>query len=70
MITAIGLAAGTGFAIAIGRVMTSALFGLVSLDVCDRGSWCCVSALTALAAALLPARRAADLDPTEALRIS
>ena len=70
VITGLGLALGTALAVGIGRAMASALFGLVSLDVLPVVAMVTVIGLTALAAGFLPARKAANLDPTEALRIS
>jgi ABC-type antimicrobial peptide transport system permease subunit len=48
--------------------MASALFGLVSLEILPIAVMTLGLGATALAAGYLPARRAADLDPTEALR--
>jgi ABC-type antimicrobial peptide transport system permease subunit len=59
---------GTGLAIVLGRVMSSALFGLVSLEPLPIVMMVVALGITALAAGYLPARRAADLDPTTALR--
>jgi len=68
VITGLGLVVGTGLAILLGRVMASALFGLVSLDPLTVVAMVVVLGLTALTAGYLPARRAAKLDPTTALR--
>ena len=68
VITGLGLAVGTGLAIALGRVMASALFGLVTLEATPVVMMIVALGLTALVAGYLPARRAADLDPTTALR--
>ena len=68
LITTLGLGAGAGLAVGLGRVMASALFGLVSLEILPIAVMTLGLGATALAAGYLPARRAADLDPTEALR--
>ena len=67
-VTGAGLAVGTGLAVALGRVMSSALFGLVTVDARLLAALVVLIGVTALAAAYVPARRAATLDPTEALR--
>jgi predicted permease len=69
IITGIGLAAGTIMALALGQIMSSALYGLVSLELFWVAAMVIVLGATALAAGFLPARRAAALDPTEALRM-
>jgi predicted permease len=68
IVTTIGLVVGAALAIALGQVMASALFGLVSLQFWPMAVMIVAIGVTALAAGYLPARRAADLDPTEALR--
>jgi predicted permease len=70
VITGLGLAMGMAIAIVLGRVMASALFGLVSLEVLPIAAMVVVLGFTALVAGFLPARRAASLDPTVALRTS
>ena len=63
---------GTGFglalALAASRLMASVLFGITPTDPFAIGSAAAVLIGVALAAAYLPARRAAHLDPTRALR--
>ncbi len=67
-VTAIGLAAGVGTALFATRLMSSLLFGVDATDPLTFGSVAVGLGLIALAASLIPARRAAKLDPTIALR--
>jgi putative ABC transport system permease protein len=68
VITGLGLAAGAACAAALNRVMSSTLFGLVSFDITAIVAMTLGIGATALVAGWLPARRAADLDPSVALR--
>jgi putative ABC transport system permease protein len=67
-LTALGLACGSAVAIAFGWALSSALFGLVSLDATTLITVSLVLAVVSLAAAYLPARRVLRLDPTTILR--
>jgi predicted permease len=64
----IGLAIGIPVALAGGRLLGSELYGVTSLDPLIYALSVAVLALCALAAALVPARRASSLDPITALR--
>ena len=65
-----GLVIGLALAIAAGRVMRapSLLFGLQPSDPATLAAACLLLALVAIAASLVPARRAARLDALAALR--
>jgi predicted permease len=67
-LTALGLALGLIGAIAIGTAMRAQLFGVGVLDPATRAIVIAVIGTTALVACWLPARRAARVSPTEALR--
>ena len=67
-LTAIGLGLGLVGAFALGKVMASALFGSVELDLASFVVFPLVLALSALAAGVFPARRAMRVDPVVALR--
>jgi len=67
-LTAIGLAAGVALALALSRAIAGLLFGTTSTDPTTFAGVTAVLALAALAAAYLPARRAARIAPTDALR--
>ncbi|MGH9141280.1 MAG: ADOP family duplicated permease, partial [Vicinamibacterales bacterium] len=64
----IGGVAGAAGALAVGRAMSSLLYGVSSGDAAAFAVAIAVALLTALAACLLPARRAATLDPLAGLR--
>jgi ABC-type antimicrobial peptide transport system permease subunit len=68
-VTAIGLAVGVAAAAALTRFMQSALFGVAPLDAASFLAAPIVLALVAALSCLLPARRAASIDPAEALRV-
>ena len=65
---AVGVAVGTLGALAIGRVLASLLYGVSAADVASFGAAIVLAVVTATAACLLPARRAAALDPLTGLR--
>ena len=67
-LTGIGLALGLAGAIAIGVAMRGQLFGVGVADPLTLAVVVATIALTALVACWLPARRAARIAPTEALR--
>jgi putative ABC transport system permease protein len=63
-----GLVVGTALAIAVGRTVSSLLYGLKSGDPVTLGLAVVLLASVSLAASLIPALRAARLDPMSALR--
>ena len=67
-LVAIGAAVGLALAVAAGRAAASLLFGVTPGDTATLAAAVAALAAVALAASLLPARRAARLDPTAALR--
>ncbi len=64
----IGGVAGSVGALAVGRAMSSLLYGVSSADATAFAAAIALALATALAACLLPARRAAALDPLAGLR--
>jgi putative ABC transport system permease protein len=66
--TVIGLVAGVGLATFATRAMASALFGVTPLDPVAFSAAPLMLLVVACAACLIPARRAAAIDPAEALR--
>jgi putative ABC transport system permease protein len=64
----IGLAIGVGGAVLVGREMQNTLYGVGSLDLSVIAAVAAVLLATALFASWLPARRAASIDPMQALR--
>jgi putative ABC transport system permease protein len=67
-VIAAGLIVGLGLAAALGRSLATMLFGVQPLDVVTFASAALVLALTAAAATVAPAWRAARTDPIVALR--
>jgi putative ABC transport system permease protein len=65
---ACGIAAGLAAAAALGRTLSSLVFGVQVHDLATYGAVAAVLAIVALAACALPARRAALVDPIVALR--
>ncbi len=68
VLTGIGAAIGLGAAISLTRLMKSLLFGISPLDPVTYAGVPFVLVTAALLASYLPARRAAAVDPVEALR--
>ena len=64
----LGLAVGLGVALAVGRLIESLLFGVSSRDPMTFGVTALLLVAVGLAACYLPARRAASLSPSIALR--
>ena len=64
----IGLTAGLGGALALTRVLESSLYGITPTDPPTYAVVCLVLTLVALAACVIPTRKAVGVDPTVALR--
>jgi predicted permease len=67
-LVAIGLAAGIPAALGLSRVVAGLLFGIATTDLLTFGAAALLLALVATAAGLVPAWRAASVDPLVALR--
>jgi putative ABC transport system permease protein len=63
-----GLLSGVGGALLVGRTMQKILYGIDNLDFSVIASVAVILFATALLASYLPARRAASIDPMQALR--
>lgn len=68
LLVAIGMAMGTPLALAASRLLRSFLFGLTSTDPLSLVTVFLTLGLVALVASVIPARRAARIDPMVALR--
>jgi predicted permease len=68
--TAIGVAVGLGCALAVGRLIASQLYGLQAWDPVTLSGAALLLVAVALGASWIPARRAAAVDPSRALRES
>jgi ABC-type antimicrobial peptide transport system permease subunit len=64
----VGIGFGLAGAIGAGKLMRDLLFGVRAWDVSTLASVAGVLGIAALVASLIPARRAASVDPVEALR--
>lgn len=68
LLTAIGIAVGLGLSVGTSALMKSVLFGVQAWDVSTLGAVAAVLGGFALLASFIPARRAARVNPVEALR--
>ena len=68
VLTAVGLTAGLAGAVAAERWIRSLLFGVTPADPTTFAAVGCALTVTAVLATYVPARRAASVDPTDALR--
>ena len=68
MLTSIGVAIGLGAAAGLTRLMASLLFGISPLDPTTYAAVPVILVMAAALASYLPARRAAAVDPVEALK--
>ena len=68
LLALLGVAVGLGGALALGRGMSSLLFGVGSTDPVTYGAVAVTLMLVAIAASYIPARRAAQIDPVRVLR--
>ena len=69
LLVALGLAAGLPFSIVAARKVTTILFGIQPADAATFAVTAGVLLMIGLAAALIPARRAAAMDPMHVLRM-
>jgi ABC-type lipoprotein release transport system permease subunit len=69
MLIATGLVAGVIGALAAGRWIASLLFGVSAADPVTLVIVVCALAAAAVGATYVPARRAARVDPSEALKV-
>ena len=67
-IAGVGMVAGLGAALGMGKLVASMLYGLKSWDPATLVGSAVVLGLVALGASWIPARRAAGVDPMKALR--
>jgi ABC-type antimicrobial peptide transport system permease subunit len=67
-LTLIGVCAGTACAVGASMLMRNILFGVAAWDVETLATVAFVLALASLLASFLPARRAASVNPCDALR--
>ena len=67
-LVAFGLAVGVGAAIALVRLVSSRLYGVSGADPLTLAASAALLIVVAAIAALIPARRAATVDPIVALR--
>ena len=70
VLVAIGTAAGLAASVPAGRYLKTLLYDIRATDMGTYEAVVCAIGVAAIAAALIPARRAASLDPTVALRHS
>jgi ABC-type antimicrobial peptide transport system permease subunit len=68
MLTAFGVAIGIPFALLTGRALASSLYGVKPNDAITFVFAVLGIALVAIGASMIPARRAANVDPLTALR--
>jgi putative ABC transport system permease protein len=68
LLATIGLGIGLAGAVLVGRTMRSTLYGVGAMDLSVIVSVAAILFVTALFASYLPARRAASIDPMQALR--
>ena len=68
VLTCVGVALGLGAAVGVTRLMSTLLFGVSPLDPVTYAAVSIVLGAVALLASYLPARRASNVDPAEALR--
>ena len=68
LVAAVGIAIGLAAAVGLTRLMSAMLFGVSPLDPVTYAAVSVVLAGVALLATYIPARRAASVDPVEALR--
>jgi ABC-type antimicrobial peptide transport system permease subunit len=69
LLTAAGVAIGVPSAMLVGHALTSSLYGVQPLDAVSYVLAVVGVALVALAASVVPAARAAGVDPMRALRM-
>jgi ABC-type antimicrobial peptide transport system permease subunit len=67
-VTVVGIVVGLGASFALARFMTTLVFGIATRDPVTFAAVPLFLAAIAAAAALVPARRAASVDPMQALR--